>query len=661
MSHCKPLLTVAGLPLIERTIATAARAGLKRFYVITGHQASQLEAFLATLAQRRGLAITAIRARKWQEGNAASLLEARERLHEPFALLMADHVFDESVLAELIQSPLDDADVVLATDFGGSRSRLVKTDEATKVRTAGDRIIAVGKDLHEYDGYDTGVFLCAPVIFDAAQAAVATGDASLSSAVQRLASQGRVRAQPVGLHAWLDVDTPADRTAAQRLLFGQSSKAEDGWVSRHLNRPLSSRVLTPLLLRLAPGITPNQVSVLGLAFTAAASLCFLFGALLPAAVLVHFASVLDGCDGEIARLKRLESRFGGFFDAVLDRFGDSLILASMGYSAWMASAGRPLWWGGEQHAALGLAVLALVGNLMVSYTSAKAVSDLAYRYRGRLAATGRGRDLRLLLLALSGLGAALLHPSALLVGLLAVALLTVSIVLTRLVIASKIEAGPRLRVRGEVRAVAFDFDGTIADTMPFLTNLAVDLLTKWHRVSPSETRLRYRETSGVAFADQLEEMFPGDPANETIVAEFEARKRDAIFDQPLFPETLDTLRSLSDRGIMRFIVSSTPLDIVAEYATCHGFEHELDAVRGSAAGLKKDEQLRSIILEHNLAAESVMFVGDSVRDHELARVSGVRFVGVCRTVDDGFRERGIDYVRDLGDVVPRCAPFVCLE
>ena len=75
---CKPLLTVGGLPLIERTVATAAKAGLTQFYVVTGHQAPRLEAFLATLGRRHGLAISAIRASNWEAGNAASLLARPE-------------------------------------------------------------------------------------------------------------------------------------------------------------------------------------------------------------------------------------------------------------------------------------------------------------------------------------------------------------------------------------------------------------------------------------------------------------------------------------------------------------------------------------------------------------------------------------------------------
>jgi len=43
-------------------------------------------------------------------------------------------------------------------------------------------------------------------------------------------------------------------------------------------------------------------------------------------LLAQFASVIDGCDGEVARLKYLESAYGGWFDTVLDRYADAFML-----------------------------------------------------------------------------------------------------------------------------------------------------------------------------------------------------------------------------------------------------------------------------------------------------------------------------------------------
>ena len=57
----KPLVRIAGMPLIEHTIATAQQAGVTDFYVITGHAAERVEDFLSELSHRRRVSITSIR------------------------------------------------------------------------------------------------------------------------------------------------------------------------------------------------------------------------------------------------------------------------------------------------------------------------------------------------------------------------------------------------------------------------------------------------------------------------------------------------------------------------------------------------------------------------------------------------------------------------
>ena len=56
-------------------------------------------------------------------------------------------------------------------------------------------------------------------------------------------------------------------------------------------------------------------------------------------LIAQFASIIDGCDGENARLKFLKSDFGGWFDAVLDRYADALLLFGL---TWHAHAAGPL-------------------------------------------------------------------------------------------------------------------------------------------------------------------------------------------------------------------------------------------------------------------------------------------------------------------------------
>jgi len=50
--------------------------------------------------------------------------------------------------------------------------------------------------------------------------------------------------------------------------------------------------------------------------------------------LAQLSSILDGCDGEIARLKLLGSKYGGWFDQVLDRYSDLFIITGLTFHAY---------------------------------------------------------------------------------------------------------------------------------------------------------------------------------------------------------------------------------------------------------------------------------------------------------------------------------------
>ncbi|MFB2351100.1 NTP transferase domain-containing protein, partial [Priestia megaterium] len=91
-SDSKPLTSLLGLPLIERTIRTARDGGATSFVVVTGYRSEQVGAFVSDLGKRLGTDITLVHNPDWEtKENGASLLAAREHLDGPFLLTMADH------------------------------------------------------------------------------------------------------------------------------------------------------------------------------------------------------------------------------------------------------------------------------------------------------------------------------------------------------------------------------------------------------------------------------------------------------------------------------------------------------------------------------------------------------------------------------------------
>lgn len=110
------------------------------------------------------------------------------------------------------------------------------------------------------------------------------------------------------------------------------------------------------------GITPNMLSLLGLAGNGVAAWLITREELLIAGVVFLFFSALDLVDGAVARATGTASPFGAVFDAVLDRAGEALVLAGC---AWYF-ADR-----GEQVQAA-VTYLALFGSVAVSYMRARA-------------------------------------------------------------------------------------------------------------------------------------------------------------------------------------------------------------------------------------------------------------------------------------------------
>ncbi|MHA1971408.1 MAG: HAD hydrolase-like protein, partial [Candidatus Hodarchaeales archaeon] len=118
----------------------------------------------------------------------------------------------------------------------------------------------------------------------------------------------------------------------------------------------------------------------------------------------------------------------------------------------------------------------------------------------------------------------------------------------------------------DVSYILFDFDGTIVDSMGFLENNAVDLLTTYYDFSISEARRLYRETTGLPFVQQIEIISPNTPdLNKKVNDLFEKLKIDRIFEQRLFPDSFTVLKELNGRGYKIGISSGTFEHIVTEY------------------------------------------------------------------------------------------------
>jgi len=200
----KPLVPFQGKPILEHVIDRARQAGIDHVVIVVGYRSDLIRRWLE--GRSLGVSITLVENPDYHKPNGISALKARRQIHGSFLLLMADHIFEPETARVLLKQPLGPGEVILAVD--PNIGRIFDIDDATKVLRTGDRIIDIGKEIAHYDALDTGMFLCSPAIFDQLDAAIKSGNCSLSDGMRQLITAGRLRALEIGNGQWQDLDTP---------------------------------------------------------------------------------------------------------------------------------------------------------------------------------------------------------------------------------------------------------------------------------------------------------------------------------------------------------------------------------------------------------------------------------------------------------------------
>lgn len=146
------------------------------------------------------------------------------------------------------------------------------------------------------------------------------------------------------------------------------SKRADGNMLGEFIGEVSQRILNGMVRQLARlNPNPNLLSVTGLGINILAALLYGYGQFFYAGLVMIFANIFDMLDGRVARLTGRVTKFGAFLDSSLDRLSDMVVFLGI-----IIFYSRDTQYHSTLYAALTGA--ALIGSVMVSYTSARAES-----------------------------------------------------------------------------------------------------------------------------------------------------------------------------------------------------------------------------------------------------------------------------------------------
>jgi 1L-myo-inositol 1-phosphate cytidylyltransferase len=220
-SFLKPLVPVLGRPLISYTLEALVCAGVERVYLVVGYEMERIIEKVERLIPS-GITASFLENHHWRKQNGISVLTAARHVRGPFLLTMSDHIFDNTIIDRLAGN-FDPALLNIAIDR--KLDSIFDLDDAMKVQTRRNKIIAIAKNLRQYDAIDTGLFVCPLEIFDYLKRAKSESfrnDCSLADGIRLMAGDNKARAIDIGEAWWQDVDTQqmlqfAERQMARRL------------------------------------------------------------------------------------------------------------------------------------------------------------------------------------------------------------------------------------------------------------------------------------------------------------------------------------------------------------------------------------------------------------------------------------------------------------
>ncbi|NQT80107.1 MAG: CDP-alcohol phosphatidyltransferase family protein [Candidatus Aminicenantes bacterium] len=389
LNHCsplKPLIPIFGLSLIERIILEAKLAGITRFKIVVGYEASQIMKKIGN-GDNYGVHVDYIFNPEWEKGNGTSVYKAKGYFKENFILLMSDNLFDDFILRKLQQVEPEGDSCILSVDHKLNSGHF-NIDDVTKVWVENNKVEKIGKNLDRFNAVNAGIFLYSPVVFDTLEKGISQGKYSLLAANQMLSKQGKLKTIDISDNFWIDVDDKEALKKTKKMIIKQLKKPEDGTIPRNFYRKISVLISSKLSHL---NINPNQITLTSFFLGALSGLFFFLGGypkIVIGAFMAQLSWILDLCDGEIARLKFKESKFGEFLDRVLDRYVDGLIILGITFTCFRSLETIWVWLFG---------FLALIGSFMNSYTALEYDKHLASKAFIKKRTIRMGREIRLLI------------------------------------------------------------------------------------------------------------------------------------------------------------------------------------------------------------------------------------------------------------------------
>ena len=174
------------------------------------------------------------------------------------------------------------------------------------------------------------------------------------------------------------------------------------------------------------------------------------------------------------------------------------------------------------------------------------------------------------------------------------------------------------------RGVIFDFDGTIADSLPAIISVAEDLM---HRTRPY-TAAEIDGMRDLSIPDLLRAL--GIPQWKAVILLFRGRRmlKKHMHGIAVHKGMRDVIEQLYEQGVPLYVLSSNSTENVQKYLQWHKLNQYFQNVYGGVSMLGKAPRLLTLLENEGLETADTWYVGDEMRDVSAARAVGLKIVTV---------------------------------
>jgi len=276
------------LPQIKRLVITAQRAGIKKFTIIAESGAHPLKEILNN--DKRIVS----------EISWHPLGTSLNHDNGPSLILQSNLVTSPGALENFIDTETNDDEILVLVDL---------SDDAW-IKTGKDGV----SDLFWTGGRAVGAYIASGKLLEKA----VMDSMSIKNLVHELVARDKVKYKKFEDSYWMRLTSDKGSVKeAEDLIFTTVGKTATGWISRNINSRFS--LPTSRLLVKTP-LTPNMISVMINIIGIFCGIFYAIGHPVIGALCMHAATILDRCDGEVARVKLMETKKGQWVDTISDQF-----------------------------------------------------------------------------------------------------------------------------------------------------------------------------------------------------------------------------------------------------------------------------------------------------------------------------------------------------